>query len=1196
MIDGREELIKVYVSRIEMTGFKSFADRTIVDLEPGLAAVVGPNGCGKTNICDAIRWVLGEENVRMLRGSRIEDIIFAGTELRKSTGMAEVSLTLTDVQDALPVEYNEVTVARRVFRSGESQFYINKVPTRLKDIVNLFLGTGMGRRAYSVMERDMIDSILDDNSGQRRKIIEEAAGVSRYKVRRKETMNKLELTQRDLERVEDLISEVERRVKQLSRQAAKARRYDRLSSRIKELETYGSVKEFNTMKTRRREIDKELEAVETKLVAAARDISVAEAEIEKMKLEILEIDKEINTHGQEMSGITDRIQKSENEKIVLSERRRAIDEKLVEISESMKEKQELIKEKSELIKTKQQELKADSDRLGSLTATNGEVETEYQAAESELRARREQSVVSAKETIESMKRHIDVASAVTEVRSRRDHLGELLDRTQVKHDEMSERITGVEHDVAGIASRLEELNGVFAEEETEIAGLTAVINKLTDKIEQIREERSKLGEQAAKASSRHDVFKELVERYEGYETGVKALMQSGQSDQRVHGVLGDIVKCTEARYEPAVVAALSDAVQYVVVEGKDDAADSVKMLKDEKKGSATLVVLDSIPGTGGNDSSKVPETGVIGKITDFIDCESKYRELLDYLLSDVFIVETLEEAFDLSNGKGDHKRSFVTPDGDAVFRGSIVRSGGNGSSSGVLIGRKEKVADLASEAEALRNLAEEQKKAFGEVTASLDDLVGQRAQKMETQAEARSVITDQERLLHASISERDSLKRALTDLDNEIAGTKGSIKDVEKRIAETGGVPKALEVGQGGLFGDGGDSAELEAKVEKLQKQLEDNGRELLKIQSNRGFTEETIERITGEIEALTAGLAHLESGTKNLGVKKDELSREEKTVDQQVEDLLTVLAEVDARRKTTLEKKRGMEETIEEVRVRIKGSQIERENLLSGKQEFQAESNLLEVKSDALKQRMLEDYDLDISKVDLKDLTECENCEEEILKLRGHLRNLGPVNLVALDEYDVEKERYDFLKGQRDDLIKARESLDQAILQINRRARSEFAETFHKVRDDFRKNFQTLFQGGDADLRLRYENDPLESPVDILARPSGKKLEQISLLSGGERALTAIAFMFAVYYTKPSPFCLLDEVDAPLDDANVVRFMNLIRDFSARTQFLMVTHNKKTMEAASCLYGVTMEEPGVSRMVSVKLEPATEGVLEPVG
>ena len=464
------------------------------------------------------------------------------------------------------------------------------------------------------------------------------------------------------------------------------------------------------------------------------------------------------------------------------------------------------------------------------------------------------------------------------------------------------------------------------------------------------------------------------------------------------------------------------------------------------------------------------------------------------------------------------------------------------------------------------------------------------------QAEARSVITEQERLLHTSISERDSLRRSLADLDGEMSGLKGTIKDVEKQIKETGGVPDSLEVGQGALFEDGEDNAELERKVEELQKQFEDNGREILKLQSNRGFIEETIQRITGEIEVLREELVHLETGRSNLGTKKDQLAGDETKVDAAVRELLAVLGGIDAKRKTALEKKRGIESAVEEARQRIKRSQGERENLLSGRQGFQSESNLLEVKSDALKQRMLEEYDVDITSVKLEELAECENCQEEIIKLRAHLKNLGPVNLVALDEYDVEKERYDFLKSQRDDLIKARESLDQAIVQINRRARSDFAEIFHKVRDDFRKNFQTLFQGGDADLRLRYENDPLESPVDILARPSGKKLEQISLLSGGERALTAIAFLFAVYYTKPSPFCLLDEVDAPLDDANVLRFVNLIKDFSVRTQFLMVTHNKKTMEAASCLYGVTMEEPGVSRMVSVKLEPATEEVLEPVG
>jgi chromosome segregation protein len=384
--------------------------------------------------------------------------------------------------------------------------------------------------------------------------------------------------------------------------------------------------------------------------------------------------------------------------------------------------------------------------------------------------------------------------------------------------------------------------------------------------------------------------------------------------------------------------------------------------------------------------------------------------------------------------------------------------------------------------------------------------------------------------------------------------------------------------------------------VEGLQKQFEENNREIQKLQSSVGYLEETIVRVTGEMDSIRKDLAHLDAGEQELAGKKGEMSERQETLTGEVHRLLGILGDFDGKRKQALEKKHGAEAQIEEVRKRIKGIHANKEEHLAKKQEIRSECNLIEVKADAMRQRILDEYDMDIGQVKLEDLTECENCEEELAKLKGHLRNLGPVNLVALDEYDVEKQRFDFLKTQRDDLIKARESLDEAILQINRRARSEFKDTFEKVKKDFRKNFQTLFEGGDADLRLRYENDPLESPVDMYAQPSGKKLENVTLLSGGERALTAIAFMFAVYYTRPSPFCLLDEVDAPLDDANVLRFVNLIKAFSERTQFLMVTHNKKTMEAASCLYGVTMEEPGVSRMVSVKIERAQEEVLEPVG
>ena len=787
----------MHVSRIEMTGFKSFADRTIVTLEPGVAAVVGPNGCGKTNICDAIRWVLGEENVRLLRGARIEDIIFAGTEVRKPTGMAEVSLTLSDVQDVLPVDYNEVTVARRVFRSGESQFFINKVPSRLKDIVNLFLGTGMGRRAYSIMEREMIDWILEDNDGQRRKIIEEAAGISKYKVRRKETMNKLELTQRDLERVEDLISEVERRVRSLSRQAAKARRYDRLVNRIKELETYASVKTYHDMGRRRHKVDRELTEIAARLAELTKRISVDEAAIETMKLEVVEIEKEIKEHGHDVSATADKIQECENKKIVILERRRAIDERMREAAELKERKIALIEEKERLLETKRREIRENSENLDALVGSREALSVEHGEKEGELRSRRERSLLSARKQMENMQATIDAASAATEMRSKRVHMSELLQKSESKLGDITGHVNRLDEEIGRLREEVQGLRGEEADRTSGLGKLSGAIDEITSKLESIREERSRLGEEVARASSRYDVFRELVERYEGYEHGVKAIMHEGRSEG-VHGVVGDIVRCTDTRYEPAVVAALSDAIQYVVVEGEELAASSIRMLKEGKKGAATLVMLENIP-AGGDASGHEAPGEVVGRIMDFVECEPKYKDLLDYLLRDVYVVEDLDRAFALSGAQNGHL-SYVTPEGDAIFRGSVVRSGGNGEGSGVFIGRREKVDGLADEAQALRRLASEQEKAYEELKKSLAELLKDRDSKQSELVRTGREIAEKEKALESRIAERDSLMKTANELRDEIARLNESVQALEKDLEQSGLEHETLGIEQGGLF------------------------------------------------------------------------------------------------------------------------------------------------------------------------------------------------------------------------------------------------------------------------------------------------------------------------------------------------------------------------------------------------------------
>ena len=1185
-----------------MVGFKSFVDKTVVDLESGITAVVGPNGCGKTNICDAIRWVLGEENVRLLRGTRADDVIFAGTDLRKPVNFAEVSLTVSDVRDVLPVEYAEVTITRRAFRSGDSEFFINNVPVRLKDIVDLFLGTGLGRRAYSVMERDMIDWILDDTSGQRRKIIEEAAGISKYKARRKETESKLELTQHDLERVEDLISEVERRVRQLARQAAKARRYERLTGRIREVETYASVKEHEAMKVRRADVERELREIEDRVAEKAGQAALVEAEIEKSRLAAVEVDRELNERGARIAETTQAAQKIESEKSVLAERARSVSEKIAETEAEKTGMIAAVAEKRGVLETKSAEAEAARAKLVSLSAACLELQSEYRRLDGELKTRREESVASARKRLEDVKRTIDVASLLTEARAKKKHLSDSLEKASSKRQWTLARAGDLGGEIERAEGEAADLKATLAREGARLEELRRIEAEAAAKTEEIRAELQRLAEEGARETSRHDVFKELVERYEGYEAGVRALMQGETPLRGVHGVVGDIVRCTEPRFEAALAAALSNSLQYVVIEDRDRAIDSVRMLKEGRKGPATLLLMDCIPDVAGDEQSGAPDSrgeapkgdGVIGPIVRYVDCEPRYRGLVNYLLKDVLIVEDLERAFAISRQTGNGFHDFVTPDGDAVLGGSVVRAGQNGASPDALIGRRQRLAELGDRVKALKDLVIEQERSFEELKRGLEELRRERDERQRAFEEASRPAADLERLLDGKRLERASLESTGRELDAEIEEARKSLEAVDEEVAQLARDHGTLPMDQGDLFNEKLDTHdELEREVEDLARRLEETNSEMFKLEAATGFLDQTAARLRSETEQTEREVAELELRAGDLARKRSEIADAERGLLEEVGKILDLLGSLERERDQVMEGKRGLEAGIEEARGRIRALAGEREQHLASKQARLAEINLLEVKSDALKRRMVEEFEVDVGAVDFAALAPVEDCEEELRQLRGHLRDLGPVNLVALDEFDTEKQRFDFLRTQRDDLTKARQSLDEAIVQINKRARTEFAETFEKVRRDFRKNFQMLFQGGDADLRLADDNDPLESPVEILAQPTGKKLDHISLLSGGERALTALAFLFAVYYTKPSPFCLLDEVDAPLDDANVGRFINLLKDFSSRTQFLMVTHNKNTMGSASCLYGVTMQEPGVSRIVSVKLDRALESAGE---
>ncbi|MGQ9602691.1 MAG: chromosome segregation protein SMC [bacterium] len=1168
----------MYLSRLEITGFKSFVDKTVIELQPGITAVVGPNGCGKTNICDAIRWVFGEENIRLLRGSKIEDVIFNGSQKRPAVGMAEVAITLSDVQDILPVEQSEITITRRVFRSGESEFFINKVPCRLKDIVDLFLGTGLGRRSYSVMERDMIDWILDDTNGQRRRIIEEAAGISKYKARRHETLNKLALTERDLERISDLIAEIEKRVHSLARQAAKARRYERIATRIRRVESLAAANEFRSMKLKVPMLERLLEEIQIEISDCSRSIDVAEAEIEKKRNDVLDLNAGMVEIGKTISEITQRLQKIESNIAILSERKSNISSRLNQVNWSIEGLEKSLLEKQQSVARKKSEIASLDQAICEEKKGQEDLLNRYQSIVEEIREERSRSVVTVRNALELARGGMEIASRHAELRSHQRHLTETIAGLEDRREQYKQRLGAVQEAVAADTKEIESLKNLLISMDNEIAGLGDTIEKLRMKISEIDQRRRQIERESEKASSHYEVLKGLVERFEGYREGVRIVMQAPEC-KGILGVVGDMVRCVDSKFEPAVMTALAEAMEYVVVEGTLHAADCVRALRSQGQGTAGFVVMERVKQA---EIPSIETPGVLGAIVDFVECEPRCRGVIDHLLGQTYVVESLEKALELSAQFGD-RFGFVTLEGDGVFRGSIVKSAVNVVSSESILGRKERLGSLRSEIEDLRRLAIEQEAAYQEIIKGLEAIEVEYRSKLDQKRGLEKKLIDLERALETKLSESGILEHALNEIDAQIDHKKSEVDRLVEEIERLQPLQPS-EIDPASMIVKIGASVSLEEEAEQLRQELQEIDVRIAEGRTRLASLNETLSRFCSEVEQYEGEIRQLSDEISKLESQIREIDSNQHSLMESFQKDQVLLSEAEGRRQGLSDLKQSLEAEVEELRKLIKEKQRHREQLLIRRQELISEKSLLENNMTSLKRRMAVEYDVDVEKISDEEISEITDCEAELNRLKEALRSLGAVNLVAIEDYQKEKERYEFLLAQREDLLKARDDLNQAIVQINRKARAEFKDTFERVRQDFRKNFQILFGGGDADLRLQREDDPLEAPIEIFAQPPGKRLGQISLLSGGERALTSIAFLFAVYHSKPSPFCLLDEVDAPLDDINVRRFLNLIKELSMKTQFVVVTHNKKTMEAASCLYGVTMEEPGASRVVSVKL------------
>jgi chromosome segregation protein len=1177
---------------LEVNGFKSFVDRLHLNFPGGITTIVGPNGCGKSNVVDAVLWAIGERSAKHLRGKLMEDVIFNGTDGRKPLGMAEVSLTFSNEDGSPPQtygQYSEITVTRRLYRSGESEYLINKVPCRLRDITDLFLDTGIGINGYSIVEQGRVESLISANPQDRRFLIEEAAGIAKYKERKRLALMKMEATQQNLLRIQDIIAEVKRQIVTLERQVKRAEEYKAIRKEVKEIEIRFALQEYTELSEKGEAARGYLKALRDREMEMAAQTAQKEALIESMRLGGMAEEETLRNLQQEVFELGRKIQKMENE-IEFFHReagglQRQEHQFIEEIRESLGAWRGTRRERWRM----EQALR----ELAEGSRENEEILKELETLFNDFRSTHQELL----EELEAEKVGlVDTLTQLTTLKNRLTHLGE-------RKEDLQKRIRFNQKESEEVRTRLAQLEEAFSEKvkekelnlsiqsvyqgekdqwERELEGLKEIFH-------QRQTERSVLEETLRQDRSRYLSLKELQENYEGYEKGVRSILLRKKEDQeKWEGILGAVADILEpdSGYEIPLEAVLGERLQYLIVEGEKEGMEAMSFLKGESLGRGSFIP-KWVHGIGVENQIS-PEEGKPIPLLRFVKVKEGFTSVAEFLIGDVRVVESWEEALQWMKHGGTFG-TLVTREGDVLERSGVM-SGGSRDQGLSLLERRREIRNLEQR---VKEAEEECQRAYGE-ESRLQKEIGEKEIQLE---ERRKEIQDkgiellhQERDLeglkketsqfHQKMEviqfeqtqleeEEGELEKEKIEVSSQMEKEEATKREREEKVQSL--KKKVEEVGEGteDLGGTITEKKVLLASVEEKKKGLEGQIQNLSETQ--RGLKEQISKKVKGVRECRVEGISlrekmqqwekELEDNLTQHRLKEEALSAQK----EKVETFLNEWKEVEASCKY-------LRRELEEVRQRI-----HEEEILASE---------VQLKLSHLQESIKERYGTTLSTSIGASPTELE--KEEMSKrlgvLKSALEGFGEVNLMAIEEYQELKQRHDFLSEQQADLHQALDSLRKAILRINRTTTKRFLETFHLVNEKFKEVFTRLFKGGQASLILLDEQEPATTGIDIIAQPPGKKLQNIDLLSGGEKALVATALLFGLFMIRPTPFCLLDEVDAPLDDANINRFIELVKEFSKTSQFIMITHNKNTMEAAQTLYGITMETPGVSKVVSVRL------------
>jgi len=1174
------------LSKVSIHGFKSFAKKEELQFDGGLTVIVGPNGCGKTNVVDAVRWGLGEQRPSILRADRMDSLIFGGAQSAKPLGMAEVSLVFDNSRHVLPIDYNEVVVTRRLFRSGESEYLLNKNAVRLKDIQDLLMDTGIGADAYSVIELKMVEDILSEKAEDRRKLIEEAAGVTKYKYRLKAAMRKLDATQTDVLRVNDIIQEVDRTVRSLKRQVSKARRYQEVQEELKGMELNRGSYLYARLQSEIEPLRKELSALSNQKDGRTTEISKDETELESCRLQLTEKEKALVEIQEALSEIIERIHRREGDIRVGKERIASLEDRIQRHTQEIGILNKRLDEQKSHLDIATRDREALQVKITSTGRIFTNKKKELEVFQQGLNLKRLELNQHKKHIIGCLEEINRLSSDETQLRAQNDgNRGRLerLDEEDKIHHETIDRVQDSLKKMKTSLQDQQERHQTIAANRRRIESEIEIIRKT---IESGKEQYYRDQGELDSLQGRLAFLQNLIESHEGMASGSRELIKV--KAKGLVGVLSDLLNVA-SKYQRAVETGLGEAAGYLVFDQSGTAVSALEYLRHNNAGKATMISMDLVPSakkTAG--SVKTPDhADILGWANDLIECDTSYRPLFDYLTGDLLIVKDIQAARRLVSELKDHFIRIVTLDGELMTTWGTIKTRESSQEDTGMVGRRRRVEELKAQVNQIQKRLEKGEKALNKENTRLDSLQKELKRTETSLTEVESTLVKMEK-------EHDKFQ---FEADQAEAGLNRNSEERSKLL-------QAIETGREGLDNIRPQMEALFEKREKLEQQANYVQAEVDRLEKEEEALEDEVHRHNLAVVRLNGEAKNLdydiERSNKLIEEIKATIAQRSREIEEAKENILRLKEETGQYEKLLMkeyeerDKKDGLRQTREadyqklrneltEKEREIRQVRRDRDEVSEKIHQLEMQINDLKHRAQSLKDGIKERYQLNIATRTSEQELDVDETGRQIDALKQKLDNMGPVNLLALEEYDQEKKRLDFLLQQRDDLLSAEKTLKETILKINETARSRFNDVYQKVRINFQQIFKRFFRGGDADLLLPEGEDPLEARIEIKARPAGKQLRDIDLLSGGEKALTAISLLFALYLVKPSPVCVLDEIDAPLDDANVQRFTRVLGEFAEKTQFIIVTHNKMTMRCASSLYGVTMQEQGVSKIVSVK-------------